>query len=205
MFLSVIMSQATMAQKMPGDYFDDGEAFMETKEFDSAILSFRHIISNNPSNYLYAEAFYNTGYAFYQMNQYDSSILILKTILYNFIPDPESRFHYFYTPCTCYMQKAGLLLSDNYDKKEMYDTALFYLALSDTTYPSGCWEENEANKIQNAIKYASLYHKLKNNDKELESLLNAVLLDEGNNAEIIRFLKPLLRKKKNPNFCSRIA
>ncbi|OFY83544.1 MAG: hypothetical protein A3F72_13045 [Bacteroidetes bacterium RIFCSPLOWO2_12_FULL_35_15] len=200
LFFIVASSQNLFGQKMPSDYFDEGEKFSEAKDYKNALTSFKYIVKHYPKNTLFPKAFYNTGYLYFMDNQYDSSIVVFKSILTsNFNEKENAGGGIMDDPYTNYRHRASEILSDIYYNKKMYDTALHYFALSDTLYPylHFCGNEYAANDIHTALTYSDLYHKLDNKDKAIECLLPAVFVTLANNSKIISELKTLLKKKKN--------
>lgn len=198
--LSIFLSQNLFGQKMPSDYFDEGEKYVEDNDNKNALASFQYIIKHYPKNTLYPKAFYNVGYIYFMDKQYDSSIVVFKSILTsNFNEKENLGGGIMDDPYTNYRHRASEILSDIYYNKKMFDTALYYFALSDTLYPylHFCGNEYAANDIHTALTYSDLYQKLDNNDKAIESLLPAVFVTLANNSKVISELKSLLKKKKN--------
>jgi len=197
--LVVFSSQNLFAQKMPSDYFDEGEKYVEANDYKNAVTSFQYIIKHYPKNSLYPKAYYNTGYCYFMNNQFDSATVIFKSILTsNFNEKENSGGGLMDDPYTNYRHRASEILSDIYYNKKMYDTALHYFALSDTLYPylHFCGNEYAANDVHTALRYSDLYQKLDNKDKAIESLLPAVFVTLANNSKVISELKTLLKKKK---------
>lgn len=199
LLLFAVSSQNLFGQKMPSDYFDEGEKYVEANDYKNAVSSFQYIIKHYPKNDLYPKALYNTGYCYYMDKQVDSSIVIFKSILSsNFNEKENSGGGIMDDPFTNYRHRASELLSDIYYSKKMFDTSLYYFAISDTLYLylHFCGNECAANDIHTALRYADLYQKLDNKDKAIESLLPAVFITLANNTKVISELKTLLKKKK---------
>lgn len=197
--LSAFSSQNLFGQKMPSDYFEEGEKYSEANDNKNALASFQYIVKHYPKNTLYPKAFYNVGYIYFMDKQYDSSIVVLKSILTsNFNEKENLGGGIMDDPYTNYRHRVSEILSDIYYNKKMYDTALYYFALSDTLYPylHFCGNEYAANDIHTALKYSDLYQKLDNKDKAIESLLPAVFIILSNNSKVLCELKKMLKKKK---------
>lgn len=197
--LSVFSSQNLFGQKMPSDYFEEGEKYSEANDNKNALASFQYIVKHYPKNTLYPKAFYNVGYIYFMEKQYDSSIVVLKSILTsNFNEKENLGGGIMDDPYTNYRHRVSEILSDIYYNKKMYDTALYYFALSDTLYPylHFCGNEYAANDIHTALKYSDIYQKLDNKDKAIESLLPAVFIILSNNSKVLCELKKMLKKKK---------
>jgi tetratricopeptide (TPR) repeat protein len=194
-------NQYLFGQKMPSDYFDEGEEFSQAEDYKNAIASFQYIVKHNPKNTLFPKALYNLGYLYFKDEQYDSSIVVFKSIL-------SSNFNEFESagggimddPYSNYRHRASVILSEIYHNQNMYDTALYYFSLSDTLYPYHhfCGNETAANEIQTALIYANLYQKLNNIDKAIEVLLPAYYnTGLADNSQVVFELKTLLKKRKN--------
>lgn len=198
--LIFLASQSLFGQKMPSDYFDEGEKYVEANDYKNAVASFQYIILHYPKNTLFPKAYYNTGYCYFMDQQLDSAAIIFKSILTsNFNEKENSGGGLMDDPYTNYRHRASEILSDIYYNKKLYDTALYYFALSDTAYPylHFCGNEYAANDVHTALRYSDLYQKLDNKDKAIESLLPAVFVTLANNSKVISELKSLLKKKKN--------
>jgi len=199
LFLFVIhSSQNLFGQKMPSDYFNEGEKYEELNDYKNAAASFQYIVRHYPKNSLFPKAFYNTGYCYFMDKQFDSSIVVFKSILTsNFNEKENSGGGIMDDPYTNYRHRASEILSDIYYNKKMYDTSLYYFALSDTVYPylNFCGNEYAANDVHTALRYDDLYQKLGNKDKAIESLLPAVFVTLADNSKVLSELKILLKKK----------
>lgn len=198
--LSCLLNQNLYGQKMPSDYFDEGEKYAKANDTKNAIISFQYIVKHFPKNTLYPRAFYNLGYLYFIDKQYDSSIVIFKSILEsNFNEKENLGGDIMADPYTNYRHRASEILSEIYYNKKEYGTALHYFALSDTLYPylHFCGNALEENKLHSALRYADLYQKLDNDDKAIESLLPAVFITLTDNTSVLSELKSLLKEKKN--------
>jgi tetratricopeptide (TPR) repeat protein len=187
-----------LGQKMPEDYFQEGKALFEAKKYESAVASFRHIVQNNPRNELFPRAVYNIGYCYFLANRSDSATSVFKVILKsNFNERDKSGGGIMDDPYANYRHRASELLSEIYYRRKMYDTALYYFAISDTVYPylHFCGNEYAANDVRTALWYSTLYQKLGFKDQAIQSLLPAVFISLADNAKVISELKALLRKK----------
>jgi hypothetical protein len=103
-------------------------------------------------------------------------------------------------PYANYRHRAADQISDCYYELQQYDSALYYLALSDTTYPylSDCGNAYAENDIQTALRYADIYKRLGQPDKAIEKLLQEVFNSHlTDNSEIISELDLLLPVKSS--------
>ncbi len=198
--LIAVFAQNSDAQKMPSDYFDEGNKYFEDSNYKNAIISFKYIVNHYPKNVLYPRAFYNLGYIYYCNNQYDSSLVIFKNILVSQFNEKEHLGgDIMADPYTNYRHWACIVLCNIYEDKSMFDTALHYLALGDTVYRylHFCGNELDASKVSTALKYAELYKKLNKKDEAIQHLLPVVFKKDGDCAEVLAELKELLKEKKN--------
>ncbi len=198
--LVLIVTHNLLGQKMPLDYFEEGENACEAKNYKEALASFQFIVNNHPKNELFPRAVYNLGYIYYLDKQYDNSINIFKKILAsNFNEKENLGGDIMADPYTNYKHRASEILSDIYEIRNKADTALYYFALSDTCYPylHFCGNEYAEYDVHKALRYTALYKQLRDNDKAIESLLPAVFITLSDNSEVLNELKSLLKNKKN--------
>ncbi|NLL27518.1 MAG: tetratricopeptide repeat protein [Bacteroidales bacterium] len=195
LFLSILST----AQKMPSDYFEEASKYFEDEKFDEAIKSYQYIVDYHSKNELYPRAFYNIGYIYFIQKKYDKAIPVFKKILEsNFNEKEDLGGNIMVDSYTNYKHKGSKILSEIYYAEEKYDTALYYLALSDTTFPylHFCGNENASNNIYIALRYADIYQKLKQPEKAIEKLLPTVFITLADNLKVIEELKKLLTDKK---------
>lgn len=197
--LFVLLSQALLGQKMPSDYFEEGEKQAEAHDYKNAAVSFQYIVTHYPKNSLYPRAFYNAGYCYFMDKQTENAVSVFKSILTsNFNEQENAGRGLMGDPYANYRHRASEVLSEIYDSRKDYDSALYYFALSDTAFPylHFCGNEYAANDIHTALRYADLYEKMGNRDKAIEVLLPAAFITLSDNSEVISRLKLLLNKKK---------
>jgi len=186
-------------QKMPSDYFDESSNYFEEEKYDEALKGYQYIIENHRKNELYPRAFYNVGYIHFIQKKYDKAIPIFKKILESDFNEKDNLGGGIMAdPYTNYRHRASEILSEIYYNKKKYDTALYYFALSDTTYSylHFCGNEYASNDVNTALRYADIYKKLKQPDKAIEKLLPSVFITLADNSKIIEELKTFLSGKK---------
>jgi tetratricopeptide (TPR) repeat protein len=196
----IIFCKLLFAQKIPSDYFDEGEIYFEKEQYDKALIAFKYIVDNHPKNELYPMAYFNVGFIYFIQKKYEESIIIQKNILKeNFNEMEETGKGIMDDPYANYKHRSSEILSDIYFENNKYDSALYYLSLSDTTYPylHFCGNEYASDDVHKALKYANIFNKLNLPDKAIEKLLPNVFITLANNSKIIEELKVLLTKKKN--------
>ncbi len=200
LIILTLICYSTIAQKMPSDYFDESSNYFENDNYEKALIGYQYIIDNFPKNELYPKSYYNVGYIYFTQKKFEMAIPVFKTILEsNFNEKENLGGSIMEDPYTNYRHKASEILSNIYYEKKMYDSALLFLALSDTVYPylSFCGNGYASNYIQTALKYSSIYQKLNQPEKAIESLLPNVFATLANNTKVIEELKKLLANKKN--------
>jgi tetratricopeptide (TPR) repeat protein len=195
----MLLSLLAFGQKMPSDYFEEACKFFEDEKFDEALKCYQYIVDNHKKNELFPRAFYNIGYIYFIQKKYDKAIPIFEEILKsNFNEKENLGGGIMADPYTNYRHRASKILSEIYYAKKKYDTALYYIALSDTTYPYShfCAYEYAANDVNTALRYADIYQKLNQPEKAIEKLLPTVFITFVDNSKVIEELKKLLSDKK---------
>ncbi|MFZ5554093.1 MAG: tetratricopeptide repeat protein [Bacteroidota bacterium] len=201
--LSIIMfllfnELITSGQKMPSDYFEEGVNYWENENIDEALASFKYIVAYHPRNELFPRAFYNIGIIYFREKQYDSATTIFKTILINNFNETEARGGDIMSdPYMNYKYWSANLLHQIYYDKQMYDSSLYYLSLSDTAYPylHFCGNEYSSYTVQLAKNYSDLYEKLGDLSSARKALLKEIFITEPYNIVIIDALKYLYQKE----------
>jgi tetratricopeptide (TPR) repeat protein len=192
--------ESLFSQKMPEDYFEEGNRSFEQGNYERAIISFQYIVDHYPKNELYPKSYYNIGFIYYSQKNYNKSIdLFKRTLEINLAEeyDPGSNIiDSFYTDSK---NRASRILSDIYYEKEMFDSALYYLSLSDTVYYYSYIDINclAINEVDITLRYSDIYRKLNLPEKAISALLDVVFIRFADNTEVIEELKELLKDKKN--------
>ena len=186
-------------QKMPSDYFEEAGRYYDEGKMDKALSCYLYIVENHPRNELYPRALNNVGYIYFQQQKYKKAIVAFTKLLNGGQDELEPLGGgIMANPYANYRHRAAAQISDCYYELRQYDSALRYLALSDTTYPfwSDCGNAYAENDIWTALRYADIYQKLNQPDKAIEKLLPEVF-DTGlaDNSKIIAELKELLKGK----------
>lgn len=186
-------------QKMPSDYFDEAGRYFNDGEMDKALTCYLYIVENHPRNELYPRALNNVGHIYMLQKKFPKAIETLTKLLNGGHDDLEPLGgDIMGEPYTNYRHRAASQISDCYYELLQYDSALRYLALSDTAYPflHFCGNAYAEDDIRTALRYADIYQKLGQPDKAIEKLLPEVF-DSGlaDNTNIIAELKKLLNGK----------
>ncbi len=203
LLLAFICSPNSFGQKMPEDYFDEGVEATENNNDSTALADFYYIVNNHPKNEIFPRAYYNIGYIYYKKEDHTNAIKVLRNILKGNFNDmePSGRAGIMSDPYANYKHNAASLLSEIYESRAAYDTALFYLAQSDTVYKYEhfCGNEQMANEISNAIRYANLYEHLYQ-VSNAERILLTVSFPSGlaSNQKVLEALRSLFKKYEKP-------
>ncbi|MBR3467180.1 MAG: tetratricopeptide repeat protein [Bacteroidales bacterium] len=199
LLLLLSFSVVAFGQKMPSDYFQEAHDYFEEGELDKALAGYMYIVENHPRNELYPRALNNAGYICLLQNNYKKAIEVFTIILEGNQDEREpSGGGIMASPYANYCHRAASQISDCYYELRQYDSALHYLALSDTVYPflSDCGNAYADNDIQTALRYADIYQRLGQPDKAIEKLLPQVFNTElADNSKIIAKLEKLLKGK----------
>lgn len=199
--LLMLFGVFAFGQKMPSDYFDEAGEFFEEGQLDEALSGYLYIVENHPRNELYPRAVHNVGYIYFLQKKYKKSIDFY-TILLNGGQNEREALGggIMDNPYTNYKHRAAEQISECYYELNKYDSALYYLALSDTVYPfiSDCGNAYAFNDIQTALNYADIYLNLGHKYKAIEKLLPEIFNTElADNSEIISRLELLLADETN--------
>lgn len=186
-------------QKMPSDYFQEATRYFNEGDMDKALEGYLYIVENHPRNELYPRALHNAGYVCFLQRKYQESVDFYTKLLNGGQNELEPLGGGIMAdPYTNFQHRAALQISDCYYELGQYDSALHYLALSDTVYEyiSTCGNAYAEYYIRTALRYADIYQKLGQPDKAIEKLLPQVF-DSGlaDNSKIIAELKKLLKGK----------
>ena len=199
LLILLMFSVFAFGQKMPSDYFEEaGKSFMEG-QMDEALSGYLYIVENHPRNELYPRALYNVAYIYSVQKEYKKSIDYYTLLMHGGQDEFEPLGGDIMSdPYANYRHRAADQISVCYYELQQYDSALYYLALSDTTYPylSDCGNAYAENDIRTALRYADIYKRLGQPDKAIEKLLPEVFDSYlADNSKIISELDLLLLVK----------
>lgn len=198
-FLMLSFSVVAFGQKMPSDYFQEATRYFNEGDMDKALECYLYIVENHPRNELYPRALHNVGYVYFLQRKYQESVDAYTKLLNGGQNEREPLGGGIMAdPYTNFRHRAATQISDCYYELGQYDSALHYLALSDTVYEyiSTCGNAYAEYYIQTALRYADIYQKLGQPDKAIGKLLPQVF-DSGlaDNSKIIAELEKLLKSK----------
>lgn len=200
LILSLLLFSAVVSgQKMPSDYFQEATRYFNEGDMDKALECYLYIVENHPRNELYPRALHNAGYVCFLQRKYQESVDAYTKLLNGGQNELEPLGGGIMAdPYTNFRHRAATQISDCYYELGQYDSALHYLALSDTVYKyiSTCGNAYAEYYIRTALRYADIYQKLGQPDKAIGKLLPQVF-DSGlaDNSKIIAELEKLLKGK----------
>ena len=201
LLLLLLMSFGLFAfgQKMPSDYFQEATRYFNEGDMDKALEGYLYIVENHSRNELYPRALHNVGYVYFLQRKYQESVDAYTKLLNGGHNELEPLGGGIMAdPYTNFRHRAATQISDCYYELGQYDSALRYLALSDTVYKyiSTCGNAYAEYYIRTALRYADIYQKLGQPDKAIEKLLPQVFeTGLADNSKIIAELKKLLKGK----------
>ena len=199
LFLLLSFGLFAFGQKMPSDYFQEATRYFNEGDMDKALEGYLYIVENHPRNELYPRALHNVGYVYFLQRKYQESVDAYTKLLNGGQNELEPLGGGIMAdPYTNFRHRAATQISDCYYELFQYDSALRYLALSDTAYPyrSDCGNAYAEYYIRTALRYADIYQKLGQPDKAIEKLLPQVFeTGLADNSKIISELKKLLKGK----------
>lgn len=199
LFLLLSFGLFAFGQKMPSDYFQEATRYFNEGDMDKALEGYLYIVENHPRNELYPRALHNVGYVYFLQRKYQESVDAYTKLLNGGHNELEPLGgDIMADPYTNFRHRAATQISDCYYELGQYDSALHYLALSDTVYKyiSTCGNAYAEYYIRTALRYADIYQKLGQPDKAIGKLLPQVF-DSGlaDNSKIIAELEKLLKGK----------
>lgn len=199
LFLLLSFSLFAFGQKMPSDYFEEASRYYKELDLDNALAGYLYIVENYPCNELYPRALNNVGHIYFLQKKYQEATEAFTKLLNGGQNELEPLGGGIMAdPYTNFRHRAATQISDCYYELGQYDSALRYLALSDTVYKyiSTCGNAYAEYYIRTALRYADIYQKLGQPDKAIEKLLPQVFeTGLADNSKIIAKLKKLLKGK----------
>ncbi len=134
-FIIIFVSTSTVfSQKMPSDYFDEAYQYYCVKDYSKALEIYKFVISYYPKNYLVKYSSYKSAYIYKEILQYDSALCYLHKILPKNYPKIQmlSNSFYFKNDFNSLDFQSFMLISDIYLEQMKYDSALYYLLITDS-------------------------------------------------------------------------
>lgn len=187
------------AQKMPSDYFGEAGNAFSKKNYTKAIDGYGYITEHYPKNKLYPMSFFNLGICYIANKDTGRATDIFKAILQkNFNEMQEIGGGIMDDPYANYKHKSCAILSDLYYGRQQYDSALKYLALSDSihVYQHFCGNELAEAEVSIELDYARIYDKLGRKQDAVKALLPVVFNRLGYGERVLAQLKEELAGRK---------
>lgn len=166
--------------------------YCNINDYQSAMKAFRPMTESYPASIFSDRMLLQIGNCYFKVQSYDSSILYLTKLLRRPPTKRERKNSYDNT-----RHDACEILSQAYYQKGMYAASLYFLSISDTIYPFRAWCGNAYEGRSNTARYLDLYHKVGDNEKELEYLLNTMSCSCYDKHDKLLRMKELLHNKKN--------
>jgi tetratricopeptide (TPR) repeat protein len=182
--------------------FNKAVAFVENKEYDSALVLFKKIYKKRAgSESITAKAHYNTGYVNLLKKDTPEVKKIFTEIMeeeYDEMDAGGSGSGIMAEPYALYKNNSSCILAGIYLAEKKYDSALYYTQLADKVYPYRhfCGNEYATNAIYMAVLYAKCYSGLGQTEKAI-NILFAFCIETGlaNNSQLVQLLGDLLKTK----------
>lgn len=192
--ITFLFAITVFSQETPSECIKKAYENLYDEDYDKALELFQYVVENFPNDKAYPNALLDIGYIHFIQEDYDEAIEILEDVL-NIKPEEDVKLNgYSYLK-----HNACAFLSEIYYEEGEYDSSLYYLSLSDTTYPyrGMCGNGNAESGIRQSLRYSELYLELDNETKAIEALMSYAFTDLANNDEIIEELEWLLDGKEN--------
>lgn len=188
----ICLSLNTLAQKMPLDYFEEAQTQLNTGYYAEAIPLLKHIVDHCPKFDQYTEAHYGLGVAYYGNKQYQEGITVFREILNkDSIETIDYNGDIMENPYSNFKNGAAYMISKSYFGMKQYDSAMFYLELSERvhTYQHFCGNAITQNEIHDQIYKAEIYKALGEKNNYESTLLKYTFLTDGYSEKILILLK----------------
>ncbi len=188
------------SQESVDEYFLEAGKYYDEGKLEDAINIYSYIFKHDSLNTACLRALYEIGEIYSEQKNYDKAIIIYKKVLaYNFptIIRCLSEFNSLYFDL--YRNFSSQSLSDIYYDKYQYDSALYYLQLSDTVYPlpNFCGNSYGYYQVLLSLRYLEVCKKLNAPEKALPLILPKIFTALDYSDTIIEKLKELLLDKKD--------
>ena len=198
--LLVAIDAVGYGQKMPIDYFNEAADAADEGRSTEALAGFQYIVDHHPKNELYPRAFFNTSWLSYETKAYDKAKDVFVAILHSDFNETEALGGSIMAdPYTNYRHRSSYTVYLMHKDEQQWDSALHYLALSDTVYPYQhfCGNAYASEAVYTALNYATLYQHLNQTAKEQEALCKAAFVSLADNQEVLNRLELLLQQRKD--------
>ncbi len=168
------------SQKMPADYFKEANKYYDAGQYDKALKGYQYFVKHFPEDQGYPRALYNVAHCQFLLKQYKQCVKTCRKLMAVEAEETDpSGWGLMDDPYANYRHRGADMACECYLIQQQWDSALHYLALSDTVYPyiHFCGNAGAENTVSNALRYAEIYEHLGQPDKALGKLLQTVFLD----------------------------
>ena len=180
LLLAMLFSVTAFAQKKPADYFEEANSYYDAGQYDKALKGYQYFVKHFPKDQGYPRALYNVAHCQFLLKQYGKCVKTCRKLMAVEADEKDpSGWGIMADPYANYRHRGADMACECYVIQQQWDSALRYLALSDTVYPyvHFCGNAYAENDVSNALRYAEIYEHLGQPDKALEKLLKTVFLD----------------------------
>lgn len=180
LLLAMLFSVTAFAQKKPADYFEEANNYYDAGQYDKALKGYQYFVKHFPKDQGYPRALYNVAHCQFLLKQYGKCVKTCRKLMAVEADEKDPLgWGIMADPYANYRHRGADMAYECYAIQQQWDSALRYLALSDTVYPyiHFCGNAYAANDVSNALRYAEIYEHMGQPDKALEKLLKTVFLD----------------------------
>ncbi len=180
LLLAMLFSVTAFAQKKPADYFEEANSYYDAGQYDKALKGYQYFVKHFPKDQGYPRALYNVAHCQFLLKQYGKCVKTCRKLMAVEADEKDPLgWGIMADPYANYRHRGADMAYECYSIQQQWDSALRYLALSDTVYPyiHFCGNAYAANDVSNALRYAEIYEHMGQPDKALEKLLKTVFLD----------------------------
>ena len=180
LLLAMLFSVTAFAQKKPADYFEEANSYYDAGQYDKALKGYQYFVKHFPKDQGYPRALYHVAHCQFLLKQYGKCVKTCRKLMAVEADEKDPLgWGIMADPYANYRHRGADMAYECYSIQQQWDSALRYLALSDTVYPyiHFCGNAYAANDVSNALRYAEIYEHMGQPDKALEKLLKTVFLD----------------------------
>lgn len=180
LLLAMLLSVTALAQKKPVDYFEEANRYYDARQYDKALKGYQYFVKHFPKDQGYPRALYNAAHCQFLLKQYGKCIKTCRKLMAVEADEKDPLdWGIMADPYANYRHRGADMAYECYAIQQKWDSALRYLALSDTLYPyiHFCGNAYAGNEVSNALRYAEIYEHIGQPDKALEKLIQTVFLD----------------------------
>lgn len=185
------------AQKMPSDYFEEALSYSDAGQYRKAVNCYLYIIQNHPGSRLVQQAMNNLAYGYLEDKDTSQAIAAFHKILKSDFNDKAPVWSdIMESPYNNNKHYASMALYEIYNRKSIYDSALYYLNLANTgnPYEHFCGNAQDSKTIYMSLTYADLFDRLNDSSGAEKALFSSVFLENEGNGEVIKNLEKRYRQ-----------